>query len=200
MGLKKAINKMDSSPIESNSFNSEEAMFRQLGIDDDMIKKLEEVSLEAAREKVKISVRYMNNSDNHDLSYKYIDDSGMDLRANLTNSLIIKPSERVLVPTGIHFELPESMEIQVRPRSGLAIKNGVTVLNTPGTVDRGYNGEIKVILINLSKENFTVNHGDRIAQAVISPVISGRWAKIIKVDSLNDSSRGDGGFGSTGIN
>ena len=191
---------MDSSPIESNSFNSEEAMFRQLGIDDDMIKKLEEVSLEAAREKVKISVRYMNNSDNHDLSYKYIDDSGMDLRANLTNSLIIKPSERVLVPTGIHFELPESMEIQVRPRSGLAIKNGVTVLNTPGTVDRGYNGEIKVILINLSKENFTVNHGDRIAQAVISPVISGRWAKIIKVDSLNDSSRGDGGFGSTGIN
>lgn len=191
---------MDSSPIESNSFNSEEAMFRQLGLDDDMIKKLEEASLEAAREKVKISVRYMNNSDNHDLSYKYIDDSGMDLRANLTNSLIIKPSERVLVPTGIHFELPESMEIQVRPRSGLAIKNGVTVLNTPGTVDRGYNGEIKVILINLSKENFTVNHGDRVAQAVISPVVSGRWAKIIKVDSLGDSDRGDGGFGSTGIN
>ena len=191
---------MDSSPIESNSFNSEEAMFRQLGIDDDMIKKLEEVSLEAAREKVKISVRYMNNSDNHDLSYKYIDDSGMDLRANLTNSLIIKPSERVLVPTGIHFELPESMEIQVRPRSGLAIKNGVTVLNTPGTVDRGYNGEIKVILINLGKESFKVNHSDRVAQAVISPVVSGRWAKIIKVDSLGDSDRGDGGFGSTGIN
>lgn len=191
---------MDSLPTDSNNFSNEEAMFRQLGIDDGMIKKLEEASLEDAREKVKISVRYMNNSDNHDLSYKYIDDSGMDLRANLTNSLIIKPSERVLVPTGIHFELPESMEIQVRPRSGLAIKNGVTVLNTPGTVDRGYNGEIKVILINLSKENFTVNHGDRVAQAVISPVVSGRWAKIIKVDSLSDSDRSDGGFGSTGIN
>jgi|TARA_R110000824_G_scaffold27124_4_gene92525 dUTP pyrophosphatase len=200
MGVKKSINNMDSLPTDSNNFSNEEAMFRQLGIDDGMIKKLEEASLEDAREKVKISVRYMNNSDNHDLSYKYIDDSGMDLRANLTNSLIIKPSERVLVPTGIHFELPESMEIQVRPRSGLAIKNGVTVLNTPGTVDRGYNGEIKVILINLSKENFTVNHGDRVAQAVISPVVSGRWAKIIKVDSLSDSDRSDGGFGSTGIN
>ena len=104
------------------------------------------------------------------------------------------------MPTGIHFELPESMEIQVRPRSGLAIKNGITVLNTPGTVDRGYSGEIKVILINLSKESFRINHGDRIAQAVISPVISGRWSKLIKVDSLNDSDRGDGGFGSTGIN
>ena len=149
---------MDSLPTDSNNFSNEEAMFRQLGIDDGMIKKLEEASL------------------------------------------IIKPSERVLVPTGIHFELPESMEIQVRPRSGLAIKNGVTVLNTPGTVDRGYNGEIKVILINLSKENFTVNHGDRVAQAVISPVVSGRWAKIIKVDSLSDSDRSDGGFGSTGIN
>jgi len=193
MSLKKA-----STP--SNKFNNEEAMFRQLGIDDDMIKKLEEASLDAAREKVKISVRYVNTSDNSDLSYKYIDDSGMDLRANLTNSLVINPGERILIPTGIHFELPESMEIQVRPRSGLAIKNGITVLNTPGTVDRGYNGEIKVILINLSNEKFTVNHGDRVAQAVISPVISGRWSKIIKVDSLNDSSRGDGGFGSTGIN
>ncbi|MDB3870314.1 dUTP diphosphatase [bacterium] len=153
-----------------------------------------------ARDKIKIQLRYVNNGDAEDLSYKYLDDSGMDLRANLKNSLILKPSERILVPTGIHFELPESMEIQVRPRSGLAIKNGITVLNTPGTVDRGYSGEIKVILINLSKESFRINHGDRIAQAVISPVISGRWSKLIKVDSLNDSDRGDGGFGSTGIN
>jgi dUTP pyrophosphatase len=200
MGLKKAINKMRSLSPESSNFSSEEAMFRQLGIDDEMIKKLEEASIDAAKEKIKVRVKYMNNSDNEDLSYKYLDDSGMDLRANLTSSLVIKPSEIALIPTGIHFQLPESMEIQVRPRSGLAIKNGITVLNTPGTVDRGYSGEIKVILINLGKENFKVNHSDRIAQAVISPVVSGRWAKIIKVDSLDNSDRGDGGFGSTGIN
>ena len=200
MSFKKTLNNIKSLVTESSQPNSEEAMFRQLGIDNDTIKKLEESSLDMARDKIKIQLRYVNNGDAEDLSYKYLDDSGMDLRANLKNSLILKPSERILVPTGIHFELPESMEIQVRPRSGLAIKNGITVLNTPGTVDRGYSGEIKVILINLSKESFRINHGDRIAQAVISPVISGRWSKLIKVDSLNDSDRGDGGFGSTGIN
>ena len=92
------------------------------------------------------------------------------------------------------------MEIQVRPRSGLAAKNGITVLNTPGTVDRGYSGEIKVILINLGKDTFIVNHGDRIAQAVISPVISGRWCTLTKKNKLSNTKRSDGGFGSTGIN
>lgn len=200
MGFKKTLNNIKSLVTESSQPNSEEAMFRQLGVDGDTLKKLEESSLDMARDKIKIQLRYVNNGEAEDLSYKYLDDSGMDLRANLKSGLILKPSERILVPTGIHFELPESMEIQVRPRSGLAIKNGITVLNTPGTVDRGYSGEIKVILINLSKETFKINHGDRIAQAVISPVISGRWSKLIKVDSLNDSDRGDGGFGSTGIN
>jgi len=200
MGFKKTLNNIKSLVTESSQPNSEEAMFRQLGVDGDTLKKLEESSLDMARDKIKIQLRYVNNGETEDLSYKYLDDSGMDLRANLKSGLILKPSERILVPTGIHFELPESMEIQVRPRSGLAIKNGITVLNTPGTVDRGYSGEIKVILINLSKETFKINHGDRIAQAVISPVISGRWSKLIKVDSLNDSDRGDGGFGSTGIN
>ena len=123
----------------------------------------------------------------------------MDLRANLKEPVIVKSLERALIPTGIHFELPESLEIQVRPRSGLAIKNGITVLNTPGTVDRGYNGEIKIILMNLSKEDFVINHGDRIAQAVVSPVISGRWSKLKKVNNLIKTERGDGGFGSTGI-
>ena len=91
------------------------------------------------------------------------------------------------------------MKIQVRPRSGLAVKNGITVLNTPGTVDRGYSGEIKIILINLSNDDFTIKHGDRIAQAVVSPVISGRWSNLNKLDNLDNTSRGDGGFGSTGI-
>jgi len=200
MGFKKTLSNIKSMVSESTKPNSEESMFRQLGIDGDTMKKLEQSSLDMARDEVKIKLRYVNNGNAEDLSYKYLDDSGMDLRANLESSLTLKPSERILVPTGIHFELPESMEIQVRPRSGLAIKNGITVLNTPGTVDRGYSGEIKVILINLGKKSFKINHGDRIAQAVISPVISGRWSKLIKVDSLNDSDRGDGGFGSTGIN
>ena len=118
-------------------------------------------------------VRYQNNSNNPPLSYKYIDDSGIDLRANLDSTLDLPPMGRVLVPTGIHFELPESYEIQVRPRSGLAAKNGITVLN--------------------------ITHGDRIAQAVISPVISGRWSKLIRVDSLTQTQRSTGGFGSTGV-
>ena len=123
----------------------------------------------------------------------------MDLRANLTSSIEISPWERAMVPTGLHFELPESYEIQVRPRSGLAAKNGITVLNTPGTVDRGYSGEIIVILVNLSNQPFKINNGDRIAQAVISPVISGRWCKLTKKNTLTNTNRGDGGFGSTGI-
>jgi len=200
MGLKKSLNDAELPTPKHGSFGNEEAMFRQLGIDGNTMKKLEEASIEAAKEEVRVKVRYVNNSDNEDLSYKYQDDSGMDLRANLTESMVVGPNETTLVPTGLHFELPESMEIQVRPRSGLAIKHSITVLNTPGTVDRGYSGEIKVILINLGKKGFKINHGDRIAQAVISPVISGRWARLIKVNSLNDSDRGDGGFGSTGIN
>ena len=177
----------------------EEQMLSHLGIGRDVLSKLEEETVKSAMEQVKPKIVYQNTSTNPNLEYKYLDDSGMDLRANLATSITVKSLERVLVPTGIHFELPESFEVQVRPRSGLAIKNGITVLNTPGTVDRGYNGEIKVILINLSNENFIINHGDRIAQAVVSPVISGRWANLIKVDNLTKTDRGDGGFGSTGI-
>ena len=164
-----------------------------------MLETLEGQVLDSAKEKLKVRVGFTNNSDNEDPSHKYIDDSGMDVRANLESPVTINPSEIKLVPTGLHFDLPESMEIQIRPRSGLAAKNGITVLNTPGTVDRGYSGEIKIILINLSNENFTITHGDRIAQAVVSPVISGRWANLIKVDNLTKTDRGSGGFGSTGI-
>jgi len=184
---------------EVSSLADEALVLEQLGLGKDLMAELEQQSYEAAKEEVKVLVKYKQNSNNPPLSYKYIDDSGMDLRANLDSPITLSSLERTLVPTGIHFELPESFEVQVRPRSGLAAKNGVTVLNTPGTVDRGYNGEIKVILINLGSEDFKINHGDRIAQAVISPVISGRWAKVIKVDSLTETKRSSGGFGSTGI-
>ena len=174
-------------------------LLANLGVDRNTLTRLEEETVKSAMEEVKPKIKYQNTSTNPNLTYKYIDDSGMDLRANLATPVTIKSLDRALIPTGIHFELPESFEVQVRPRSGLAIKNGITVLNTPGTVDRGYSGEIKIILMNLSKENFTVNHGDRIAQAVVSPVISGRWCNLIKVDNLSITNRGSGGFGSTGI-
>lgn len=178
----------------------EGAMLRSLGIDDEMLKKIEEEQISAAKEQVKIRVNFVNTSTNEDPKHKYIDDSGMDLRADLRESISIEPGEIKLVPTGLHFELPESMEIQVRPRSGLAAKNGITVLNTPGTVDRGYSGEIKVILINLGKSKFNINHGDRIAQAVICPVITGRWSILTRKHKLGKTQRSDGGFGSTGVN
>ena len=178
---------------------SDELILKQLGIDGKVLADLEESAIDAAKENLRVKVSFLNKSSNDDPSYKYKDDSGVDLRANLEENMVLKPLERQLVPTGLHFELPESFEIQVRPRSGLAAKNGVTVLNTPGTVDRGYSGEIKIILINLSNDDFTVKHGDRIAQAVVSPVISGRWANLNKLDNLDNTSRGEGGFGSTGI-
>ncbi len=184
---------------ESESLD-DDFILKQLGVDGDMLKKLEEDTVDSAKEKLKVCVNFLNTSNNPDPTYKYIDDSGMDLRANLKKDVILKPLERSLIPTGIHFELPESYEIQIRPRSGLAIKNGISVVNTPGTVDRGYSGEIKIILINLSNENFVVKHGDRIAQAVIAPVISGRWSNLTKLEKLTNTKRGDGGFGSTGIN
>ena len=120
----------------------------------------------------------------------------MDLRAQLDSSIVLEPLERVIVKTGLFIELPVGLEAQVRPRSGLAIKKGVTVLNTPGTIDADYRGEIGVILINLSNEPFTINHGDRIAQLVIAKHESITWKS---AEKLSDSDRGTAGFGSTGI-
>lgn len=122
---------------------------------------------------------------------------GMDLLAAIYEPLVIKPMERCLVPTGIAIELPEGYEAQVRPRSGLALKHGITLLNTPGTIDWDYRGEIKVVLINLGQEDFTINRGDRIAQLVVCPVVKVEWEE---VEELNQTQRSDGGFGSTGIN
>lgn len=127
--------------------------------------------------------------------YKTLGAAGADICALLENSITIKPFERAMIPTGLFFEIPEGYEIQVRPRSGLAAKNGVTVLNTPGTIDSDYRGEVKVILINLGKEDFVVNNGDRIAQIIVAPVTIGNF---IKTETLSETERGDGGFGSTG--
>lgn len=147
----------------------------------------------------KLKFGFKNESNNADPEYATAGSSGFDLRANLTAPLNILKGEVAVVPTGLYFEIPENLEIQVRPRSGLAAKNGVTVLNTPGTVDADYRGEVKVILINHGQGTFTVNHGDRIAQAVIASVISKNFVKFIKLAEVNsDTERGVGGFGSTG--
>lgn len=136
------------------------------------------------------------NKSNHPLpSYETIASAGMDLRANLSKPKVLKPLERSIVGTGLFIELPIGFEAQVRPRSGLAAKKGITVLNAPGTVDADYRGEIGVILVNLSHDNFVIENGERIAQLVISKHERAEW---IDVKELSETSRGEGGFGSTG--
>jgi dUTP pyrophosphatase len=136
------------------------------------------------------------NKSVHDLpSYQTTSSAGMDLRANLEEAIVLKPLERTLVPTALFMELPHGYEAQIRPRSGLAYKHGVTVLNSPGTIDADYRGELKVLLVNLSNESFTIEDGERIAQMVIAKHEQISWNA---VESLEESDRGAGGFGSTG--
>lgn len=125
--------------------------------------------------------------------------AGIDLQANIEKSITLKPGDRVLIPTGLHIQLPDGYEAQVRPRSGLAIKNGITCLNTPGTIDADYRGDIGVILINHGQCDFTVNDGDRIAQLVINKYEQAEWQHVSSVSELNTTERGDCGFGHTGI-
>ena len=137
------------------------------------------------------------NKSNHDLPhYETIASAGMDLRASLSESRVLKPLERSIVGTGLFIELPVGTEAQVRPRSGLAAKKGITVLNAPGTIDADYRGEIGVILVNLSHEEFVINNGERIAQLVIAKHERAEWTE---VNVLSDTDRGEGGFGSTGV-
>ncbi|WP_304169757.1 dUTP diphosphatase [Phenylobacterium aquaticum] len=130
-------------------------------------------------------------------AYETADAAGMDLRAAVPEDqpIVLQPGARIAVPTGLSFAIPSGFEGQVRPRSGLALKSGITQVNTPGTIDADYRGEVKVILINLGAEDFHIRRGDRIAQLVIAPVIQAAWAE---VDSLDETARGAGGFGSTG--
>ena len=136
------------------------------------------------------------NKSSHDLpSYETIASAGMDLRAHIEQDIILKPLERSIIPTGLFMALPLGYEAQVRPRSGLAVKYGLTVLNSPGTIDADYRGEIGVILVNLSNADFTIKNGERVAQMVIAKHERAKWNP---VQSLSETSRGAGGFGSTG--
>ncbi|MBR1626343.1 MAG: dUTP diphosphatase [Bacteroidales bacterium] len=140
-------------------------------------------------------LKVINKSTNALPKYETSLSAGMDLRANLTESVILRPMQRILVPTGLFIELEAGFEAQIRPRSGLAFKHGITVLNSPGTIDADYRGELKILLINLSNEDFTINNGERIAQMVIAKHAT---AEIVEVKELSDTERGQGGFGHTG--
>lgn len=143
-----------------------------------------------------VKINVVNRGHQQLPAYATSQSAGMDLRANLDAPVVLRPLERRLIPTGLHIALPEGYEAQVRPRSGLALKHGITVLNTPGTIDADYRGEIGVVLINLSQEDFTVQDGERIAQLVIARYEQG---ELVAVDTLDETERGEGGYGHTGV-
>ena len=142
------------------------------------------------------SVSIVNKSHHPLPQYSTVCSAGMDLRANLENPVVLKPFQRALIPTGLFMALPEGFEAQVRPRSGLALKHGITVLNTPGTIDADYRGEIGVILVNLGQDDFVINDGERIAQMVIAKY---EQVELLAVEVLNETERGAGGFGHSGV-
>ena len=143
-----------------------------------------------------MNIRIINKSKNSLPAYETLHAAGMDLRADLEDTVLLKPMERKLVPTGLHIELPEGFEAQIRPRSGLAFKHGIGIVNSPGTIDADYRGEIKVLLINFSDQVFEINTGDRIAQMVIARHEKAVWEE---VEILNETVRGAGGYGHTGV-
>ncbi len=144
----------------------------------------------------RIKVKIINRSGNELPAYETPNSAGMDVRAYLDEPMVLAPMQRALVPTGLRVQLPVGHEMQIRPRSGLALKHGISIVNTPGTVDADYRGEIGVILINLSDTPFTINPGDRICQMVIAPYTRVTWEE---TDRLDETERGDGGFGHTGV-
>ena len=143
-----------------------------------------------------MKIQIVNRSRHALPAYATVLSAGMDLRANVDESIVMQPMERRLIPTGLYIALPPGYEAQVRPRSGLALKHGITVLNTPGTIDADYRGELGVLLINLSQESFTVNDGERIAQMVIA---RHEQAELVEVEALDETERGAGGYGHTGV-
>jgi len=173
-----------------------QAMLESMGIDvDDLQKQFDSESQSIVD--TKVPLRFINDSENENPEYEYQSDSGFDLRSS--EDIWIHPNSRKLISTGMRFDIPEGYEIQVRSKSGLALNQGLMVLNSPGTVDSGYQGEIKVIMFNTTNEKVKIEKGQKMAQAVLCPVVSGKWVDLIRVDNINDKDRNSNGFGSTGI-
>lgn len=173
-----------------------QAMLESMGIDvDDLQKQFDDQSEKITE--TKVPLRYINDSENINPDYAYESDSGFDLRS--TGDVWIHANDRNIIPTGLRFDIPEGYEIQVRSKSGLALNQGLMVLNSPGTVDSGYQGEIKVIMFNTTNQKVKIEKGQKVAQAVLCPVVSGKWVDLIKVEKINDKDRNSNGFGSTGL-
>lgn len=169
-----------------------DSIIQEFGLD---IEELEK-TMEAMQPTIKLEFS-KSTFDATSPTYAYQTDSGMDLFS--VETIAIEPFGRALIPTGIHFDIPENYEIQVRSKSGLALNQGLMVLNSPGTVDQGYTGEIKVIMFNTTNNSVIINKGQKIAQAVMSPVVCGKWIQLVEVDNVTTKDREDKGFGSTGI-
>ena len=171
-----------------------ESMLKSMGIDIEDINNHFEQTEFIDR---KVPLEFINNSDNQNPEYAYVSDSGFDLRAN--EDAWIFPMSRSIIKTGLIFNIPDGYEIQVRSKSGIALKQGLFVLNSPGTVDSGYLGEIQVIMFNTTTEKVKIEKGQKIAQAVLCPVVGGKWVNLIRVEKIEDKDRNNNGFGSTGI-
>lgn len=189
--LQEEMNKIKFSLMKESDENLYKEISDDFGID---LRGLED---EMKKSLAKVDLSYTSEDSTVKLKYNYITDSGFDLYS--TKDILIDGFGRALVPTGIRFDIGEGFEIQVRSKSGLALKQGLMVLNSPGTVDEGYTGEVQVIIFNTNKEPFQITKGMKVAQAVLSKCYSGRVVNLVKVDNINDKDRGDNGFGSTGI-
>lgn len=183
--------------LSNVDMSSPESMMESMGIDVEEIEKMfNNQPVEKSIER-KVPVKYVNDSENKNPEYAYGSDSGFDLRS--TEDIWVQANDRKLIPTGLRFDIPDGYEIQVRSKSGLALNQGLMVLNSPGTVDSGYQGEIKVIIFNTTKDRIKIEKGQKIAQAVICPVLNGKWVNLIKVESIQEKDRNNNGFGSTGV-
>ena len=188
------IKKLKSVQSKVSNFNKSDSQFNV----DDLISNMDELDDILLNQSAgKLKLEYTNESNNKEPEYAYESDSGFDLRS--TEDLWIQANDRKLIPTGLRFDIPDGYEIQVRSKSGLALKQGLMVLNSPGTVDSGYQGEVKVIIFNTTNERIKIEKGQKIAQAVLCPVVNGKWVNLIKVEEIGEKDRNDKGFGSTGI-
>jgi dUTP pyrophosphatase len=193
-GLRKQLNSLKNIQTGGYEINTDStsSLFESLGINlDDLSEQFD------SQFETKIQLEYTNSSDNKEPEYAYESDSGFDLRS--TEELWVQANSRLLVPTGLRFDIPDGYEIQVRSKSGLALKQGLMVLNSPGTVDSGYQGEVKVIIFNTTNERIKIEKGQKIAQAVLCPVVNGKWVNLVKVEEIGEKDRNDKGFGSTGL-
>ena len=175
-----------------------EEFLKKMGLDtDELNKHFESLNDDYTTQLTKAKLKFLNSSENENPSYVYPSDSGFDLRSS--EEVTIEANSRALVPTGIRLDIPDSYEVQIRSKSGLALNQGLFVLNSPGTIDSGYQGEIKVILFNTTKEIVKIPKGQKIAQAVLCPVLNGNWVDLIEVKDIGLKDRNSNGFGSTGL-